>query len=87
MKNLPTGYLAEGSLFVKYEGAWNAEDGVTVVRSVYAGVSGPCGEYPAVTLMEAEQALFAAGYLVSGHWSHPHYDGGSRWTMLTPFKS
>lgn len=87
MTTVPAGYFAEGRLLVKYEAAWNAEDGVTIIRSVRAGVSGPAGDCVAATLEEAERALFAVGFLVSGEWSQPTYEGGSRWTVLTPFHS
>lgn len=54
---------------------------VTVIRSIRAGISGPFGEYPADTLGAAERALFDAGYLVSGPWSEPTWNG-SRWCGL-----
>lgn len=67
-----------------HEAAWNPEEGeVTVIRSRWAGISGPAGSYPATSLTEAAQALFAAGYLVSDAWEQGRYNG-TCWTRITP---
>ncbi|EST18063.1 hypothetical protein [Streptomyces roseochromogenus] len=59
-----------------------AEQEVTVIRNVRAGISGPYGEYTAGTLEAAEQALFNAGYLVAGPWKSTR--NGDQWCDLTP---
>jgi hypothetical protein len=66
-----------------YQAAFNpGEQEVTAIRNIRAGISGPCGEYPAETLEDAERALFDAGYLITSPWGDPT-GNGSRWCSLT----
>lgn len=66
-----------------YQAAFTpAEQEVTVIRDVRAGISGPYGEYPADTIEAAERALFDAGYLIAGPWGEPT-SNGDRWCPIT----
>jgi hypothetical protein len=68
---------------VTYQAAWTPQDQeVTVVRDVYAGISGPFGSYPAANREEAAAALFGAGYLVDGSWKVSSL--GDHWVPLAP---
>jgi hypothetical protein len=68
--NIPAGYLVEGGLRVKYELAWTPADGTaTIIRSIYAGISGPHGCAEGVDSREAaERFAFGNGLVVSGEW-------------------
>lgn len=65
-----------------YQAAWNPTEGtVTAIESIPAGISGPCGTYPATSREEAATVLFAAGYLVAGAWTVSGL--GDHWIDLT----
>lgn len=84
--NVPAGYHAEGRLMVKYELAWNPTDqSATIVRSIYAGVSGPHGDAENVTSREqAEAFAFRTGLIPAGDW---RVGGtGEHWVPMTSFK-
>ncbi len=67
---------------VKYSAAWSPDEcEVTVVRDVYAGVSGPHGDHPAASTAEADAVLFAAGYLRTDDWALT--GSGSYWCRLS----
>lgn len=51
----------------RYSAGWSGGE-VTVIRDLRAGVSGPDGTYPAATLDEAEAALGARGFALTGPW-------------------
>jgi hypothetical protein len=84
--NIPAGYEADGRTFVKYELAFNATDlSATVIRSLYAGVSGPWADAEGIdTREQAEAWAFGLGLLVSGDWTVTRL--GVHYAPLTAFK-
>lgn len=85
-RRIPAGYLPQGGLLVKHELAWNPEERTaTLIRSVYAGVSGPHGEATDVDSREAaERFAFDAGLIVCGDWTVSRL--GEHYAPLTTFK-
>lgn len=84
MTNMPEGYHLEGGLRVKYELAWNPdENATTLIRSVYAGVSGPGPVGSAASREDAERFAFDHGKVPAGDWT-VHATG--HYVPLTNFK-
>lgn len=85
--NIPAGYLIEGGLRVKYELAWNwADSTATIIRSVYAGVSGPHGEAGGIDSRDAaEKFAFGSGLMLSGAWQTT--GSGTDYAPCTSFKA
>lgn len=66
---------------VTYQAAWSPEgEEVTVIQNVRAGVSGPCGDYPAATLDEAVRVLAENVYHPAGKWTETRL--GQYWADL-----
>lgn len=70
----------------RYQAAWNfAEQAVTLVRDIPAGISGPAGTYPAADVEQAAAVLFAQGYLIASDWREAR--SGDLWAELTPMSA
>ncbi|UQI44610.1 hypothetical protein M1P56_09755 [Streptomyces sp. HU2014] len=66
---------------VTYQAAWSPEEQeVTVIKNVRAGISGPFGDWPAVTQEAASQVLAQEGYHVVGAWVETRT--GQRWANI-----
>ncbi len=86
-ENLPHGYTRDGSVAVKWELAYSpAERTAVLIRSVYAGVSGPDAETSGLDSEEAAIAwAFGHGLIVTADGFTTAADG-TRWALLASFK-
>lgn len=85
-RSIPAGYHPEGGLLVKYQLAWTPADGTaTIVRDVYAGVSGAAEQAEDITTREqAAEFAFRTGRIVAGEWTVT--GSGDHWVPLTSMK-
>lgn len=67
---------------VRYTACWRpGNDEVTIIRDLYAGISGPIGFRAAHSREEAARMLFEAGFLTGDDWK---VRLGAHWVTLTP---